>query len=1026
MKPIKLEIDGINSYSTKQVIDFEKLTSKGIFGIFGKTGSGKSTILDAITLALYGNIARGSKEFINSNRDRASVSYTFDLGLGTDRTRYIISRRFKKNERAGKVTSTSDYVRLISKRPGGEYEILADKVGEVNSQIKDILGLEESDFLKSVVLPQGRFGEFLSLTGKDRRNMLERIFNLEEYGSDLNISLSRKKRQVGDQISIIEAKLAEYPDVNQDSYKKLENEISDIEKEVANNKKSLEAEEKKYLDYKEIVGLIEEKKRLDESEREILSVRDKIENLRYKLEVSRVFFGISDEITKLDKLKIDLGDTTKNIDLIEKKAIIISDRLEKESKDLSKLEVNLRTLSLDNKYKVGVREAYQLSLSLKELEDNRTKQEKLIVEEEENTNNIKKRLYINNEKSCKIKEDIDRLVQSINKSQDIKSISDDQLLNLNTQLHDINTRISRYEEEQVKYENLNVRHSERQAKISKLKVSLNLKDIEIDKARTSLEKLLKENVQVKIHEIATDLKTILQEEGYHGKSCPICGSKMESISSGYGGNIDLDHNKKKVNSAKKNLDRLIEEIDLDKMELGKLEGQASLDKEEVNRIKDLLASIDIASIRRQFNDKKKYLNKQISIKNKKEREIGALHEEKDLLSKEKNIIDLAVNDLIVGLESGKSRLEIYRSNFVKLDGDIINLRDKLDLLKLDLGITDVGQEYMDVQKKEEAFDILNNKLIDQAGLIEKLKLEEKEVLDTFNDLSTKKQVIQGRIETILSREDFKDIDRIRREALSKEDYTRGLVEVETYDKKRIEVDHFKRSIMEKLGGRSIDETKLLDQKNICSSLSDSLDKLKDKLSSLNYQYKKMGEDLILVTDFINEVNESKLIMDSLLELERVLRGNKFVEYLAQTYLQNIVYDASERLDLITSGRYALEIGGEYAFVVRDNYKGGLRRSADTLSGGENFLVSLSLALALSSQIQLKGSAPLEFFFLDEGFGSLDKDLLDTVMTSLERLQGENMSVGIISHVEELKNMIPAKLEVDFDDIESSSKVKLSW
>ena len=188
----------------------------------------------------------------------------------------------------------------------------------------------------------------------------------------------------------------------------------------------------------------------------------------------------------------------------------------------------------------------------------------------------------------------------------------------------------------------------------------------------------------------------------------------------------------------------------------------------------------------------------------------------------------------------------------------------------------------------------------------------------------------------------------------------------------------------------------------------------------------MGLDLELVASFLKDLVNYQAKMDSILDLERVLRGNKFVEYLAQAYLQNIVYDASQRLDLITSGRYALEIDGDYAFVIRDNYKGGLRRSADTLSGGENFLVSLSLALALSSQIQLKGSAPLEFFFLDEGFGSLDRDLLDTVMTSLERLQGENMSVGIISHVEELKNMIPVKLEVEFDEIESSSKVKLSW
>ena len=90
------------------------------------------------------------------------------------------------------------------------------------------------------------------------------------------------------------------------------------------------------------------------------------------------------------------------------------------------------------------------------------------------------------------------------------------------------------------------------------------------------------------------------------------------------------------------------------------------------------------------------------------------------------------------------------------------------------------------------------------------------------------------------------------------------------------------------------------------------------------------------------------------------------------------------------------------------------------------MTSLSLALALSSQIQLKGSAPLEFFFLDEGFGSLDAELLDIVMESLERLHSDKLSVGIISHVEELKNRVPIKLLVTSSEAGSGSKVKIEY
>ena len=87
------------------------------------------------------------------------------------------------------------------------------------------------------------------------------------------------------------------------------------------------------------------------------------------------------------------------------------------------------------------------------------------------------------------------------------------------------------------------------------------------------------------------------------------------------------------------------------------------------------------------------------------------------------------------------------------------------------------------------------------------------------------------------------------------------------------------------------------------------------------------------------------------------------------------------------------------------------RGVYTLSGGETFLVSLSLALALGAEICAKSLRPIEFFFLDEGFGTLDAHLVDTVMDSLEKLRGEHFSIGIISHVEELKHRIDRKLSV---------------
>jgi exonuclease SbcC len=121
--------------------------------------------------------------------------------------------------------------------------------------------------------------------------------------------------------------------------------------------------------------------------------------------------------------------------------------------------------------------------------------------------------------------------------------------------------------------------------------------------------------------------------------------------------------------------------------------------------------------------------------------------------------------------------------------------------------------------------------------------------------------------------------------------------------------------------------------------------------------------------------------------------------------------ASQTLGYMTRFKYGLELDTESGFMIRDYANGGVCRMVSTLSGGETFLTALSLALALSEQIQLKGQSPLEFFFLDEGFGTLDNSLLDNVMDALERISGNERVIGLISHVPELKSRIGRRLVI---------------
>ena len=216
-------------------------------------------------------------------------------------------------------------------------------------------------------------------------------------------------------------------------------------------------------------------------------------------------------------------------------------------------------------------------------------------------------------------------------------------------------------------------------------------------------------------------------------------------------------------------------------------------------------------------------------------------------------------------------------------------------------------------------------------------------------------------------------------------------------------------------------TPLQNAKNQIAQLQDSIDeknreigakeKEYNRLLTLQERYKEMQKELKVKTAYKN-------LYDTLRSL---VRSNKFLDFIACEYLQDISLSASKTLLSLTSGRYFLVYDKE--FKVGDNLDGGSLRGVKTLSGGETFLVSLSLALSLSGAICVKSLRPIEFFFLDEGFGTLDGKLVDIVMDVLSKLS-KNFCVGLISHVEELKHRIDHKILVTGATDKAGSKIKI--
>lgn len=202
---------------------------------------------------------------------------------------------------------------------------------------------------------------------------------------------------------------------------------------------------------------------------------------------------------------------------------------------------------------------------------------------------------------------------------------------------------------------------------------------------------------------------------------------------------------------------------------------------------------------------------------------------------------------------------------------------------------------------------------------------------------------------------------------------------------------------------------------------ENYDEINRKLASYETELVRLKELKEKYQAFEKVLKEKEKARDLCDELRVLLRNNRFLEYIASEYLQEICVSAGKTLLSLTGGRYFLKYDKE--FKVGDNLDGGNLRAVKTLSGGETFLVSLSLALSLSAAICQKSLRPIEFFFLDEGFGTLDEKLVDTVMDVLGKLS-KSFSVGLISHVEELKHRIDNKLLVTGANEKHGSQVRV--
>ncbi|MDK0615620.1 AAA family ATPase [Clostridium perfringens] len=1153
MKPIKLEVKGLNSFIDKQVVEFDKLTERGLFGIFGPTGSGKSTILDGITLALYGDIARKSSNYINTNCDGVYVSYEFQI-TGNEVKRYRVDREFKRDNKSGGIRNKSSKIIDIT---GGVENVLEEKAKAVTSKCEEIIGLKLDDFMRTVVLPQGKFSEFLKLEGKERRNMLERLFNLRKYGDDLSSKLSFEIRKEKDKMNVLEGQLKGYEGISEEALKAKEEEIKEInlsiksKEELLNKiKKEFEEAEKVWNTQKELYDKrIEEESLVSRSE-EIKSFKERVE-ISNKADKVIVFINNLEEILKeINKEDLKFNELNKKleelINLREENKLKFEEVSKKKEEKLPDLRLKKEKLLESQKERdilfeikadgVKLKEACKkifedrskCDTKLNSIEENEKRlneelkakeerKEELFVHEEfknkinsglfilssyegldKQFNEIKSeevelKKYIKNltEDKEKSEKDLKVKIESLGKTRDkleslLKETPGDSNSILEKQI-----KLGEYREKINKYKE--IKNSLEESLKSKNNFEEKLKALENQKLLLEKEvRELKEYInKVKVEELAHKLRENLVD----GECCPVCGSTHHELNKVEKINLEESNEKttlleskeeklkelilefSKIEATLEYENKKIEELNISIEEVGEVnEERLKSLEEEFNTLKDKIEEFnlkkenlekDLEKLKEEKNNLENIFNKAEVIlceKIVREKEIASKIKELDKELKLKNselnsiknelkIEDIKLeNELILKKEKEKNLLEkeirILRTQLEESNKIKDELREKRDALKEDyLSQKSLLDGKVEVYREKERMikgalkglidEALPIEKIDIKGLLEDLQLEidyiekaylnlseEKEKLEkAFNNMNQEVAVTKERVNSLnlrkeneekkvnlaLEEEGFKTILEVKEGILSKDEKEKLKTLIEEYDNNLIKVRANIELLIKKLNGKSLTEeewTRVLQEKNNTEKELKEVEELKIRLVTESESIKKKLEEQRDILH-IKAKQEHKLALLS--DLEKLFKGKKFVEFIAANQLKYISIEASKKLKDITNGVYGLEVDENGKFIIRDYKNGGAKRDASTLSGGETFLASLALALSLSSQIQLKGTAPLELFFLDEGFGTLDDNLLDVVMSSLERLHHERLSVGIISHVESIKNRVPVKL-----------------
>lgn len=1010
MRPVALTIEGFTCFKEKQgPIEFSKLD---LFAISGPTGAGKSSILDAITFALYGYVPRmgkqGLAELISLGRDRMSVLLDFTVG----EQRYRLARLAR---RSGVKSAQLEELAGETCRP------LAEGVKNVDAKVQEILGLRYDAFRTAVVLPQGEFQRFLKSEPAERRQILRDLLRLQVY-ERMRQAANQEQARLGGRVQNLDERLKqEYSGVTAAA---LEDTRADLDAITRANKDATEDLVRRERALAELRAHREKTRELAqklEAAKQLAAREPQMRELRERLLRAERAGGVMPKIKAAREKEKAAEEETERLE--QARAALDTARvahtqarskLERASKAAEEIPALRERIARLDELK-GVLEARANA------EKRKRDAERQKLEAERNLASAERELEAASKRLGEAKSVLENAEAALKRVPYDKGLTArlDALREEAVELARVRQAMAdeKRDADELEKDARQKEEAELEAKKGADHARRRLQQSEERYQRT--EQAFREAEQ---RHAACVLRATLEA----GKPCPVCQQPVAKLPR-QGKIPELEELAVRRDEARAAVDRARSDADQAAARHAQAAAAAAetrrsaaaaasrLEKDRA-RVEKLEAQLQTRCGPDVKGEPGKTIETRILAALRKLAEARQQHER---ASEGFQRAQLAAQQALHLQQQASDKVTFFKER----------CRDCSERLRASQAeLEDLRSRIAAVTQASDPL-IERQLLAERVGEIEQsLKSAENEERPAAVALAAAERSLQERERAAWKARDVavkarKEAHEAALEAGFADEDVAAEAELRAEEKERLQndVDAHEREthatarrineLEGELGDRRVDEAELRAATNEWERLKHEHEAAIRKEAELSAKLADLERRLLTSRRLSAELEQARAAHLVYRQLADDLRTDKFQAYLLDEAFRELVRGASRRL-MELSGRYTFDYH-EDDFHVLDHDNAQERRSADTLSGGETFLASLCLALELSEQVQRSaGAVRLDSLFIDEGFGTLDPETLDVVAAAIQSLKVGGRMVGIITHIPELTAQLPERIIVE--------------